>query len=91
MPTPNSEHVVNVSVAEACLNHAAALPSVCPSHTFIDEQLNRFLIGTLGRCGDGGSLAVLKVYAEVDKFGRATVEAIQSIRQRLLQGSASAL
>lgn len=77
-------------VAEACLNQAAALPSVFRSNNFIDEQLVRFLIGALGRCGDRGSLAVLKVYAEVEKFGRVAVAAIQSIQQGLLEGSAAA-
>lgn len=76
-------------VAQACLNQAAALPSVFRSNNFIDEQLIRFLIGALGRCGDRGSLAVLKVYAEVEKFGRGAVEAIQPIQQRLLQNSAA--
>jgi hypothetical protein len=77
-------------VAEACLNQATALPSGFRFNNFIDEQLVRFLIGALGRCGDRGSLAVLQVYAEVEKFGRAAVEAIQSSQQRLLEGSAGA-
>lgn len=74
-------------VAEACLNHEEALPSAFRSNIVIDEQLIRFLIGALGRCGDHGSLGILKVYAEVEKFGRGAVEAIQSIQQRLLQGA----
>jgi hypothetical protein len=77
-------------IAEACLNHEGALPSVFMSNAFLDERVIRRLIGELGRCGNEGSLTILKVYAEIEKFGRAAVDAIQSIQERLLQGSAPA-
>jgi hypothetical protein len=76
-------------IAEGCLNHEGALPSVFMSNAYIDEQVIRFLIGVLGRCGNGGSLTILKVYAEIDRFGHAAVEAIQLIQQRILQSAAS--
>jgi hypothetical protein len=76
-------------IALACLDHEGILPSAFGFPTYYDERLVAFLIKTLGSFGDSGSLPILKVYAEVEKFGRAAIEAIESIQQRLLHGAAA--
>lgn len=73
-------------IATASLDHEGILPSVFGFPSYFDERLVAFLIETLGIFGDSGSLPTLKVYAEVEKFGRAAVQAIESIQQRLIQG-----
>lgn len=77
-------------VAMACLDHEGILPSAFGFPTHYDERLIAFLIKALGSFGDSNSLPILKVYAEIEKFGRAAIEAIESIQQRLLHGAASA-
>jgi hypothetical protein len=76
-------------IAEGCLGHEAILPSAFSFPTVADERLVTFLITTLGGCGDSDSLVILKVYAEMEKFGRAAIEAIESIQQRRLRDHAS--
>ena len=77
-------------IATACLDHEGILPSAFGFPTYFDERLIAFLIKTLGSVGDSGSLSILKVYAEMEKFGRGAIEAIESIQQRLLHGAAPA-
>jgi len=77
-------------IATACLDHEGILPSAFGFPTHYDERLVAFLIKTLGSFGDSDSLPILKVYAEIEKFGRAAIEAIESIQQRHLHGAAPA-
>jgi len=76
-------------IATACLDHEGILPSAFGFPTYYDQRLIAFLIKTLGSSGDSGSLSILKVYAETEKFGRAAIEAIESIQQRLLHDGAA--
>jgi hypothetical protein len=73
-------------IATACLDHEGVLPSAFRFPTVFDDRLITFLLKTLGSFGDSGSLPILKVYAEMEKFGRAAVDAIECIQRRLLQG-----
>jgi hypothetical protein len=77
-------------IVEGCLGHEGILPSVFSFPTVFDERLVTFLIKTLGRCGDSGSLSILKVYAEIERFGSGAIDAIESIQQRLLRANSSA-
>ena len=61
-------------IATACLDHEGILPSAFGFPTHYDERLVAFLIKTLGSFGDSDSLPILKVYAEIEKFGRAAIE-----------------
>ena len=71
-------------IATVCLDHEGILPSAFAFPTYFDERLIAFLIKTLGSFGDSSSLPILKVYAEIEKFGLAAIQAIESIQQRVL-------
>jgi hypothetical protein len=76
-------------IATACLEHEGIVPSAFGFPTFYDEGLMAFLIKTLGTVGDSDSLPILKAYAEMEKFGRAAVDAIECIQRQLLQRSSA--